>query len=138
MDFSIQVSTANDLLLDNGAPIEITLATPLALDPQAVAAAVPLSHAPAPGQFKSATLCQFIPGSPGTPGSPDTVIPGSPGTPDTVIPGVNGAPDTVIPGTPATPSTTIPGTPGTPGSPDIPCPLPPIVLSSTLLHAQGG
>ena len=128
---AIQVSANNDLLLDNGAQIEITLGAPLGLDAQAVAAAIPLSRAPVPGQFKSASLCRPIPGSPGTPGSPDTVIPGSPGTPDTVIPGGPGMPDTVIPGTPATPSTTIPGTPGTAGSPEIPCPGPPIVLSST-------
>jgi hypothetical protein len=128
---AVQVSQSNDLLLDNGAQIEITLASPLGLDPEAVAAAIPLSRAPVPGQFKSASLCRPIPGSQGTPGTPDTVIPGSPGTPDTVIPGGPGMPDTIIPGTPATPSTTIPGTPGTSGSPDIPCPLPPIVISST-------
>jgi len=128
---AVQASVNNDLLLDNGAQVEITLAAPLALDAQAVAAAIPLSRAPLPGQFKSASLCRPIPGSPGTPGTPDTVIPGSPGTPDTVIPGGPGMPDTVIPGTPATPSTTIPGSPGTPGSPEIPCPGPPIVISST-------
>lgn len=133
---AIQVSQRNDLLLDNGAQIEITLASPLTLDPQAVAAAIPLSRAPVPGQFKSASLCRPIPGSPGTMGTPDTVIPGSPGTPDTVAPGGPGMPDTVIPGTPATPSTTIPGTPGTPGSPEIPCPIPPIVISSAPIHAQ--
>jgi hypothetical protein len=133
---AIQVTQGNDLLLDNGAQIEITLASSLTLDPRAVAAAIPLSRAPVPGQFKSASLCRPIPGSPGTTGTPDTVIPGSPGTPDTVIPGGPGMPDTVIPGTPATPSTPIPGTPGTPGSPEIPCPAPPIVISSTLMHAQ--
>jgi hypothetical protein len=131
---AIQVSQGNDLLLDNGAQIEITLASALALDAHSVAAAIPLSRAPVPGQFKSATLCRPIPGSPGTPGSPDTVIPGSPGTPDTVIPEGPGMPDTVIPGTPGTPSTTIPGSPGTPGSPEIPCPIPPIVISCTPVH----
>ena len=127
---TVQVSANNDLLLDNGAQVEMTLGAPLVLDTAAVTAAVSLSHAPVPGQFKSASTCRPIPGSPGTAGTPDTVIPGSPGTPDTVIPGGPGMPDTVIPGTPATPSTVIPGTPGTPGSPEIPCPGPPIVISS--------
>jgi hypothetical protein len=126
----LQVSANNDLLLDNGAQVEITLGAPLVLDLGAVAAAISLSRAPVPGQFKSASACRPIPGTSGTPGTPDTVIPGSPGTPDTVIPGGPGMPDTVIPGTPATPSTTIPGSPGTPGSPEIPCPGPPIVISS--------
>ncbi len=126
-----QVSTRNDLLLDNGALIEITLGAPLELNAEAVAAAIPLSRAPVPGQIRSATRCVAIPGTPGTPGTPDTVIPGTPGTPDTVIPGGPGMADTVIPGTPATPSTTIPGTSGTPGTPEIPCPMPPVVISST-------
>ncbi len=127
---TIQVSANNDLLLDNGAQVEITLGAPLVLDPAAVAAAIPLSRALVPGQFKSASNCRPIPGSPGTPGTPDTVIPGSPGTPDTVIPGGPGMPDTVIPGTPATPGTVITGMPGTSGSPEIPCPGPPMVISS--------
>lgn len=67
---AIQVSQRNDLLLDNGAQIEITLASPLMLNPQAVAAAIPLSRAPVPGQFRSASLCRPIPGSPGTSRNP--------------------------------------------------------------------
>lgn len=139
IDVTVQVTTSNDLLLDNGAPIDVTLAAPLALDAAQVAAAAPLSRAPQPGQFKSASLCVPIPGSPGTPGTPgtpDTVIPGTPGTPDTVIPGSDGMPDTVIPGTPATPDTVIPGSPGTPGTPGFPgysCPAPPMVISCTLV-----
>ncbi len=136
IDITVQVSTSNDVLLDNGAPIEITLAAPLALDASQESTAAPLSHAPVPGQFKSASLCRPIPGSPGTPGTADTVIPGTPGTPDTVIPGGPGMPDTVIPGTPATPATVIPGTPGTPGFSGRPCPAPPMVISSTLVNAQ--
>jgi hypothetical protein len=132
----VQATTANDLLLDNGAGIELTLEAPLALNASEVAQAVPLERAPQPQLFKSATLCRYIPGSPGTPGTPgtpDTVIPGTPGTPSTTIPGGPGMPDTVIPGTPATPDTVIPGTPGTPGTPDTPgiaCPPAPLVLSS--------
>jgi len=136
-DVAIQVTTANDLLLDNGAQMEMTLAAPLHLDPVKVAAAIPLSQPPAMGSFKSATLCRPTAGSPGTPGSPDTVIPGTPGTPDTVIPGGPGMPDTVIPGTPATPDTVIPGTPGSPGSSGIACPASPMVLSSTPVTGQG-
>jgi hypothetical protein len=131
IDVTVQVSPSNDLLLDNGAQIEITLASPLALDSAQTAAAPPLSRAPAPGQFKSASLCRPTAGTPGTPGSPDTVIPGTPATPDTVIPGGPGMPDTVIPGSPGTPDTVIPGTPGTPGFPGSICPAPPMVISNT-------
>ncbi|MGD0858871.1 MAG: hypothetical protein ABR912_06100 [Terracidiphilus sp.] len=127
---TVEVSTANDLLLDNGAQIEMTLAAPLALEAKQIASAVPLSRPPQPGSFKSATLCRFIPGTPGSAGSPDTVIPGSPGTPSITVPGGPGMPDTVIPGTPATPDTVIPGSPGSPGTPDIYCPAAPIVISS--------
>jgi hypothetical protein len=128
---AIQVTTANDLLLDNGAGVEMTLGAPLALDAKQIAQAIPLSRLPQPGQFKSATQCRNIPGSPGTPGTPDTVIPGSPGTPDITIPGGPGMPDTVIPGTPATPDTVIPGMAGTPGTPDYICPAAPMVISCT-------
>ena len=126
---TIQVTTANDLLLDNGAEVEMSLGAPLELDAKQIAQSIPLSRTPQPAQFKSATLCRDIPGSPGTSGTPDTVIPGSPGTPDTVIPGGPGMPDTVIPGTPATPDTVIPGSPGTPGTPDYICPAKPLVIS---------
>ena len=126
---TIQATTANDLLLDNGADVEMTLAAPLALDAEQIAEAIPLSRLPQPGQFKSATQCRNIPGSPGTPGTSDTVIPGSPGTPSTTIPGGPGMPDITIPGTPATPPTVIPGMPGTPGTPDTICPPAPMVIS---------
>lgn len=119
----VEVTPRNDILLDNGAPIEMLLQSPLSLDADSVAAAVSRSK---PLQFtatKSSTKCMP---TPGTPGTPDTVIPGSSGTPDTVIPGAPGMPDTVIPGIPATPTTVIPGTPGTPGTV---CPGPPIVTS---------
>ncbi len=127
---TVDVSVANDLLLDNGAPVEMTLAAPLALDSGQVAAAQALSRAPGPTKFRTATQCVSTEGTPGTPGTPDTVIPGSPGTPDTVIPGGPGMPDTVIPGTPATPATVIPGSPGTPDMPGISCPRAPLVVSS--------
>jgi len=127
---TIDATRANDLLLDNGAQIEMILAAPLALDAGQVAASLPLSHAPAPGKFKSATLCRPTPGTPGSSGTPDTVIPGTPGTPSTTIPGGPGMPDITIPGTPATPPTVIPGMPGTSGTPGTTCPAAPSVVHS--------
>lgn len=130
---TVQVTRANDLLLDNGAAIEMTLGGPLTLDAKQVARAALMSRAPQPLLLPSATQCRFIPGTPGTPGTPDTVIPGSSGTPDTVIPGGPGMPDTVIPGSPATPDTVISGSPGTPGTPDYYCPPRPMVVSCALV-----
>jgi hypothetical protein len=125
---TVKATTANDLLMDNGAQFEITLAAPLALDRRQILSAIPLTRTLIPGQFKTATLCRNVAATQGT---PDTVIPGSAGTPSTVIPGGPGMPDTVIPGTPATPGTTIPGTPGSPG---YYCPAPPLVISSTPIN----
>jgi hypothetical protein len=116
----VQVSTANDLLLDNGAQIELTLTNALKLNATQAAKAILLSNAPQPGQFRSATLCRPTAGIPGSPGTPDTVIPGTPGT--------AGTPDS--PGTPGTPDTVVPGTPGTPDIPGTYCPAAPLVLSS--------
>ena len=135
VDVTVEVTTANDLLLDNGAQMELTLTSPLTLDAKKVRAAIALSKAVKPGSLASATTCRptpGTPGSPGIPGTPDTVIPGNPGTPDTVIPNADGT-STVIPGIPATPSTVIPGSPGTPGDPGSPgtvCPARPRVISS--------
>ena len=137
---TVQVSTANDLLLDNGAPLTMTLRKPLTLSAADIAQSIPLAQAPTPGDFVPATLCRPTPGDPGDPGSPgtpDITIPGSPGTPDTVIPGTDGSPDITIPGIPATPDTVIPGTPATPATPPTPptyCPDPPSVVSSVLEH----
>ena len=127
----VDVSARSDVLLDNGAQIEMVLQLPLQLDASSVEGAVKATRPVQPGRFKSATMCQTIPGTPGT---PDTVIPGTPGTsgaPDTVIPGVDGAPDTVIPGIPASPGTPDMVIPGSPATPDIPCPGPPVVAAST-------
>jgi hypothetical protein len=129
----LELSSSNDLLLDNGAQIEMTLATPVSLDARQMAKAAALSHAPEPGKFKSATRCRPTAGTPGTMGTSDTVIPGSPGTPDVTIPGGPGMPSTTIPGIPATPPTVIPGTPGTPGFSGTVCPAAPIVVSSVPL-----
>jgi hypothetical protein len=121
---TVNVSTANDLLLDNGSQVGMTFPARVALDATSVAQAIPLSHAPAPGSFKGATRCVPTAGSPGT---PDTLVGGSPGTPPTVIPGGPGMPDTVIPGIAPTPPTDFPGTPSTPATY---CPAPPLVVSS--------
>lgn len=128
----IQASTANDLLLDNGAQFEVPLTAALSLDASRAAAALLLSKPLKPGQFTSATLCRPTPAVAGT---PDTVIPGTPGipgTPDTVIPGIDGGPPTVIPGIPATPGTPSSTIPGFPGSPGYACPAAPLVLSSSV------
>ena len=121
----VDISSASDVLLDNGTQIEMILQVPLRLNAASVAAAVRQSNPAQPAPSKSATLCRPVEGTPGT---PDTVVPGTPGTPDIVIPGMNGAPDTVIPGTPGTSDTVIPGIPGTP---DITCPGPPVVAFDT-------
>jgi hypothetical protein len=130
----VLVSSASDVLLDNGSQIEMVLQVPLRLNAAKVVAAVRQFN-PAPlAQFKSATRCRPIPATPGT---PDTVIhgtPGTPGTPATVIPGAPGMPDTVIPGTPATPGTPDTILPGSPGTPYMPCPSPPLVTSNPKLQ----
>jgi hypothetical protein len=133
MKLTVSAITSNDLLLDNGTQFNITLASPLSLDSNQIAAASKASRSFDLGALKSATLCRPTAGTPGTPGSPDTVIPGSPGTPSTTIPGGSGMPDVVIPGTPATPDTVIPGSPGIPGTPGRSCPSAPIVVSSELV-----
>jgi hypothetical protein len=129
MDVTVRVSTANDLLLDNGAQMDLTLTSAVTLSAKSVRAAIPLSKAPKPGSLTSATMCRptpGTPGSPGTPGTPDTIIPG---TPDTVISGPDGT-STTIPGTPATVIPGAPGMPGDPGSPGTVCPARPRVISS--------
>lgn len=97
----VSVTSRNDVLLDNGTQFEIVLDHSLALDAARVAGALALSKAPRLAEWKSASQCQPIPASPGTPG---TYIPGTPGTPSTTIPGGPGMPSTTIPGTPGTPS----------------------------------
>jgi hypothetical protein len=119
---TVQVSKSSDILLDNGTQMEMSLGAPLALDRDAVTAAMAVARAPKPGEFAHATLCRP---SAGTPGSTGVTIPGTPDSPPTVIPGAPGMPDTVIPGTPGTPSQVVGAVPGTPGTV---CPLPPLVV----------
>jgi hypothetical protein len=120
----VDVSSSNDVLLDNGSQVEMVLQVPLPLLADRVAVAARMARTEQLPQFKSATLCRPTYGSPG---SPDTVIPGTAGTPPTVIPGGPGMPDTVIPGTPGMSPTTIGGSPSTPGTV---CPGPPVVTSN--------
>lgn len=124
----VQVSSRNDVLLDNGTQFDMVLQAPLALEANGVAQAVRRSQSLKFGATKSASMCRPIPATPGT---SDTVIPGTPptpGTPDIVIPGPNGT-TTTIPGTPGTPGTSPTIIPGTSGTPEIPCPAPPAVIS---------
>jgi len=126
----VLVSSANGVLLDNGAQIEMVLQIPLRLNAAKVAAATRQSDSAPLPRFQSATRCRPIPATPGT---PDTVIPGTPGTPGTpptVIPGGPGMPDTVIPGTPGTPGTPETVIPGSPGTLAVPCPAAPVVTSN--------
>lgn len=135
----VEVTSRNDILLDNGAQFEMILQTPLALETKRIAEAVrrtrPLPIVPA----KSASVCRLIPATPGT---SDTVIPGtsgSPGTPDVVIPGAGGMPPTVIPGIPPTQGTPPTIIPGSPGMPAVPCPAPGAVIpgpSGPQIHTQ--
>lgn len=134
----VQVSSRNDVLLDNGTQFDMILQAPLALDANGVAQAVRRSQPLKFGATKSASMCRPIPATPGT---SDTVIPGTPptpGTPDIVIPGPNGT-TTTIPGSPGTPGTSPTIIPGTPGTPEIPCPAPPAVISGPVgpqIHRQ--
>lgn len=128
----VQVTIANDVLLDNGTQIEMILQLPLELNAisagMAASQAVPIQF----DQFKSATMCRSYPGTPGT---APTVIPGTPGTsgtPPVVIPGAPGQPPTTIPGTPGTPGTPPTVIPGTPGTPGYYCPPPPVVTRPKL------
>jgi hypothetical protein len=124
----VEVSSANDVFLDNGTQIEMLLQLPLRLNAADVAESVRHSNPTPLPQFASATQCR--PTS-GTSGTSDTVIhgtPGAPGTPDIVIPGAAGTPDIVVPGIPATPGTSDTEIPGMPGTPGTVCPGPPVVV----------
>ncbi|HEY6308999.1 MAG TPA: hypothetical protein VI488_21360 [Candidatus Angelobacter sp.] len=110
---------ANDDVVVAGTTVDLTLTQPVSLEANSVADAT-AKQTPLRAMFlppNPPATC-YTPGSPGT---PDTVIPGSPGTPDTVIPGGPDMPDITIPGTPATPDRVIPGTPATPST-SYPCP----------------
>ena len=95
--------------LDAGAPIQMTLQQPVTLSQNEVAKAVRQSQ-------EHAVVLQPVEPRPLPPPPADhgtCYTPGSPGTPPTVIPGTPGAdgilgPPVIIPGTPATPGTPYP------------------------------
>jgi|SRR5579859_354896 len=123
---AIMSSHDRNVILDVGTPAELVLQNPITVDANRAADSTNQGtrSSYSPNQVVKRGGCApgtGIPGTPGTSGTPDTVIPGTPATPPTVIPGAPGMPDTVIPGSPGTPDTVIPGTPGTAGTPDIPC-----------------
>ena len=104
----------HNFYLDAGAPMETSLQQPLVLKENEVEAAVAQSaeHSLPPQPIAPRPYVYYPPVSdPGT-----CYTPGSPGTPDTVIPGMP-ASDT----SPGTPPTVIPGIPPTPPIPH-PCP----------------
>lgn len=135
----VQVSSSSDILLDIGTQFEMTLQLPVQLEAASVESATRQTNPLPPGPVPSATMCRP---TPGTLGTPDTVIPGTPGTPGTpptVIPsGVPGVPDTVIPGTPGTPGTPPTVIPGTPDIPGTVCPAPPIVVNEGKAEPYSG
>lgn len=101
--------------VDVGSTMQASLPQPLSLPAEQVEKSG-AAQAPAPLVAPPSPRPVIVPGNtgicqtPGTPGTPPTVIPGTPptvipGTPPTVVPGT---PDVVIPGTPATPGSTYP------------------------------
>lgn len=90
--------------IEAGSPVDITLMNPLLLDERRVAeAARKASPLLAVNKPKANTAPSLTPRPMGT-----CMTPGSPGTPDTVIPGPPGSGPTVIPGTPPIPGTPYP------------------------------
>src|SRR5258708_1018491 len=132
----VGVSSANDILLDNGSQIEMVLQVPLVLNASSVADAVRRSNPASLAPFKSATACKTIPGTPATPDRVISGIPSTPATPDTVIQMGAGMPDIVVPGNvamPGTPDTIVPGDPATM---DLARPDPPLLPSNPKVQSS--
>jgi hypothetical protein len=109
----VMLTSSRHFYLDAGAPIGMTLQQSVTLPQDEVAKAVrqsqehtaavqPVAPRPMPPPAPTIPVNQSTCYSPGTPGTPPTVIPGAPGP--NGIPG----PPTIIPGTPATPGTPYP------------------------------
>jgi hypothetical protein len=107
------LASSRHFYLDAGAPVQMTLQQPVTLPQDEVAKAVrqsqehavtvqPVAPRPVPTPVATAPVNNSTCYTPGTPGTPPTVIAGTPG-PDG-IPG----PPTIIPGTPPTPGTPYP------------------------------
>jgi hypothetical protein len=103
------LTNSHNFYLDMGSPAEMVLQQPLSLQQGRVADAV----TPAKTQPPIQAIAPRPPQSPPTTGMCYT--PGTPGTPPTIIPGTP-----PMGNSPGTPEIVIPGTPGTPGMP-IPC-----------------
>src|SRR4029077_4077778 len=94
--------SSHQFFLDVGAPVDLVLSHPISLEQRQVEEAVrdseqhpvaeqPIAPRPRPAAMPNNTdhgTCY----TPGTPGTPDTIIPGMPATPDSP-----GTPDTVVP-----------------------------------------
>ena len=107
------VLNTHNFFLDVGSPVQMTLRQPVTLQQNEVAAAVrqseqhpvaeqPITPRPRPLPPPNPPVDHGTCYTPGTPGSPPTVMPGTPGRDG--IPG----PPTIIPGIPPTPSTPYP------------------------------
>jgi hypothetical protein len=106
----ILLARSHSFYVDVGSPMETTLPQPLTLAANQVADAVRQAQSPPP---PAPPIARRSPPplptdhgtcyTPGTPGTPPTVIPGTPG-----IGGMPGTPDIVIPGTPPIPGTPYP------------------------------
>jgi hypothetical protein len=102
------ITRGHQFFLDVGTPIEMMLQQPMSLETAQVNDAVrqaaehpapPQAVAPRPQPLAPTGTCY----TPGTPGTPPTIIPGTPPIGDSP-----GTPGTVIPGTPAIPGTPYP------------------------------
>jgi hypothetical protein len=107
------LTNSHNFFLDVGSPVEMVLQQPLSLEGD------PLSGAVGQSEQSPVEMQPIAPRPVATPLPPDSDhgtchTPGTPGTPDTVIPGTPpigdspGTPDTVIPGIPSTPPTPYP------------------------------
>jgi hypothetical protein len=108
------IFNSHNFFLDVGSPVEMVLQQSLRLDQDEVGAAVkkseqhpvaeqPIAPRPVPPPLPADNTDHGTCYTPGTPGTPDTVIPGTPPIGDSP-----GTPPTVIPGMPATPGTPYP------------------------------
>jgi hypothetical protein len=109
------LASSRHFYLDVGSPMAMSLQQPLTLKEGEVEAAVRQAEQhPTPEQPIAQRPRVYVPPPDNDPGTCYT--PGTPGTPDTVIPGTPATPDS-----PGTPPTMIPGIPPTPPIPH-PCP----------------
>lgn len=106
----------HQFLVDAGSPMEVVLPKPLTLDANQLARAENQMQAQPVVMVRPLTARMPPVMAPSTTDTGTCYTPGTPGTPPTIIPGTPPIGDS-----PGTPSTVIPGTPPTPGTP-YPCP----------------